>query len=186
MICAALAARSRGLGVVAQPVRAADDAAQRTPVPIDLQPDDPEPLAVAGHVVVHARVGHGLALPDRDGVAGHQKGVEVEADGVGALPVQRGGHELPCPSARAGNQSRTHRRGEGHARRVVSHAAPLKRRCVTGTGQQVRHPRARPERSDVVGGAVGVGSRVAVTGDEPVYQARIGGGHRLEVQTHPA
>src|SRR5208337_1693358 len=49
---------------VVQPLGAADRATQRGPVPIAFEPDDPEPPAVAGGVVVHARVAHGFALPD--------------------------------------------------------------------------------------------------------------------------
>jgi hypothetical protein len=65
---------------------------------------------------------------------------------------------------------------------VITHAASLKGRAVTGARQQMRQPRPGPERGDVVGGAVGVGSGHAIPGDQAVHQARIAGGHRLEVQ----
>ena len=75
----------------------ADRAAQRRPVPIGLQPDDPEPPPVRRRVVVHARVAHRLALADRDRPPGQQERVQVEADGVGALAVQRRADQLPSP-----------------------------------------------------------------------------------------
>ena len=62
----------------------------------------------------------------------HQERGQIEADGVGALSVQRGTDQLPLPASRSRNQGRTHRRCERHAHRMVADAAPLKWRCVTG------------------------------------------------------
>src|SRR6185437_11483738 len=43
-----------------------------------------------------------------------------------------------------------------------------------------------PERGDVVGGAVGVGSALAVSGYQAVHQAGIVSGHRVEIQSRAA
>ena len=72
---------------VGQPLGTADGTTQRGPVPVYVEPDDPESPPVRGGVVVHARVAHRLALPDRDRLAGQQIGVQVEAHGIGALAV---------------------------------------------------------------------------------------------------
>jgi hypothetical protein len=66
---------------------------------------------------------------------------------------------------------------------VVTHPAALERWRVAGTGQQMCHAGARPERGDVVGRAVRIRPGVPVTGDQPVHQTRVEFGHRLEVQS---
>ena len=65
---------------------------------------------------------------------------------------------------------------------VVAHAAALEGRRVAGTGQQMRHAGMSPERRDVVGGPIGIGSGHAVPGDRPVDQTRIVGSHRCVVE----
>src|SRR5437588_392328 len=59
---------------IGQPVRPFDGPAQRRPMTIALQPDDPEPSPVARRVVVHAWVAHRLALADGNRMSGHQEG----------------------------------------------------------------------------------------------------------------
>ncbi len=49
---------------------------------------------------------------------------------------------------------------------VVPHAAALERRGVPGAGEQVGQARAGPERGDVVGRPVGLGSGHSVSGDQ--------------------
>ncbi len=92
-------------------------------------------------------------------------------------------HQLSRPGPRTCDEGRAHRRRQRHARRVVAHSAALKRRRLTGAGQQVRQARSCPERRDVVGRPVGVRPPLAVAGDQAVHQAGIARRHRLEVQT---
>jgi hypothetical protein len=89
---------------------------------------------------------------------------------------------LAGASARSGDQGGAYRGGQGHPGHVVAHATALERRCLTGTGQQMRQSGSGPERGDVIGRAVGVGTVEAVAGDQAVHQASIAGRHGLEVQ----
>ena len=151
-------------------------------MPAALQADDPEPPAVSCGVVVHARIAHRLPLADRDGMPGHQERVEVEADGVCALTIERGADHLAHARAHSRHQRRTHGGRQRHTRRVIAHATPLERRGVTGAGQQVRQACSCPERRHVIGRAVGIRPALAVSGDQSIHQSRVVRGHRREVQ----
>ena len=119
MSSAALAARACGVSKrgVGQPVGPPDGRHSGGQWRPTLQADDPEPPPVAGRVVVHARVAHRLALPDRDRMAGQQEGVEVEAHRVGALPVQRRADQLTLPVRPRATSAAHTAAGQGHARR---------------------------------------------------------------------
>ena len=170
----ALAARDRPRRIagIGQPVGPPDRAAQRGPVTITLQTHNPKPPPVAGHVVVHARVAHRLALADRDRMARQQERVEVEADGIGALPVQRRGDELP----RTGAVLATRAAHTAAAIVIPAVWSPMPPRWNGGDSpgrlSRCARPGPGPERGDVVGRAVGVGSAFAVSGDQAVHQPR--------------
>ena len=69
---------------------------------------------------------------------------------------------------------------------MVAHAAALKRRRLTGAGQQVGQAAAGPECGDVVGGPIGIRPALAVAGDQPVHQPRVVVGQRLVVEPKAA
>ena len=159
---------------IVQPLGVAHRPAQRRPVPVDLQADNPEPSPVACGVIVHTRVRHRLATPDGDRIAGHQIGIQVETHRVGTLPIQRRADQLSFTGSVPRHQCRADGAGQRHTGRMVTHAAPLERRGVARSGEQVGHAGAGPERGDVIGGAVGVRPGLAVAGDQPINEPRVG------------
>ena len=133
-----------------------------------LQADNPEPSTAARLVVVHGGVAHRSSFAGLQGCAPHEEQVQVEADGVGPLPHQRGFDQLASTGSLPIKKGGRHRGGCRHAGGVVAHPAPLKRGVAARGGQQAGDARAGPEGGDVVGGPVGVGTLGAVAGDQAV------------------
>ena len=158
---------------IGQPFRVAHGSGQRRPVPFALEPDDPEAPAVAGHVVVEARVAHGRARPDPDALAPHQGGVEIEPDGVGPLAQQRRRDELAAPGALARHEGGADHARRRHRHRVITHPAPLERQRTARRCEQAGDAGAGPPGGDVVGGGVRLRPLGAVAGDDAVHQARV-------------
>ena len=167
------------------PLGAVDRSAQVGPVTVALEADEPEPAPLRVLVAVDRRVRHLRALRDAEGHAEAERGVEVEADRVHAVPQQRRVHELALARLPACEQRRARAGRERHARAVVAHAAALERRLAAGCRQQAGDATARPERGDVVRGAVAVVAGHAEAGDDRVHEPRVVRAQRLEVEPEP-
>src|SRR5207237_3147959 len=61
----------------------------------------------------------------------------------------------------------------------IAHTAALERWVGSGCREQRRNTRASPERSDVVGRAVGVGTLEPITRDDGVDQSRVASRDRV-------
>ena len=65
---------------------------------------------------------------------------------------------------------------------VVAHPAALVRQRLAVGRERRGHPGTRPERTHVVGGAIGVVAGEAVAGDVGVDEPRVAGRHRVPVE----